>query len=404
MGRGVLDAEMRQVTGQSVAPDTYSRLDRHQEAAFVLRLHWGVIALTPLLVLLSGKDTLLPVWVILGFFVLLTACLQAFVGLKPERVRWTVIGYEVLISDLFLVTVLIWARGGLATDAYHFYYLIIVGAAILFGVRESILFALAAGLLYSLALWLPSREIPNTVWARLAIRTVYFVLMGVATAYLSAQEHHHRKARVETQRLLAELQEAHTQLKVHAREMSQRAITDGLTGLYNHTYFHQRLEEELGRSERYGRPLSLIMVDFDDFKVYNDAYGHLEGDRVLAKVARLLADSVRKIDIACRYGGDEFAVIMADTGAEAAVAAAERVREAVAGLGCSSPPIGADPITPLTVSVGVAAYPQHGRTRAELIKAADAALYLSKGRGKNVVTFFELPVSLSPDSPTHTDA
>jgi len=212
--------------------------DRRQKSLFIVGLHWGIIALAPILTLLSGRATHPAVWYILGAFVLFTAALQALVGLRlPERAL-PALGFGVLIADLFLVTALVWARGGLASDTYHLYYLVIVGASILFGVREAVGFAAASGLLYGAVLWWDAG--PGVI-ERVAIRTVYFVLIGLAAAYLSAREARQRTARVEVQRLLSEVQQAHTELKIHAREMSQRAVTDGLTGLYNHTYFHRRL-------------------------------------------------------------------------------------------------------------------------------------------------------------------
>jgi diguanylate cyclase (GGDEF)-like protein len=365
-----------------------SERERLAQAGFVVRLHWGIALLTPILTLLSGKTTHPAVWVVLGVFLLSTTVLQAFVSLRLPIARLSKLGYAVLILDLLFVTALVWARGGLSTDAYHFYYLVIAGAGILFGVKESLAFALLAGMMYGLVVWLDAGEV--SVLGRVAIRTVYFVLIGVAVAYLASQAERQRRARAETQRSLVELHETHTELKAYAREMAQRAITDGLTGLYNHTYFHQRLGEELTRSVRYGRPLSLMMLDLDDFKAYNDSCGHTKGDVVLAQVARVISVSVRKVDVVCRYGGEEFAVIMAETDAEAAHAAAERVREAVesmvlptekAGAGRTLASTGA-----LTVSVGVACHPTHAKTRVALIEVADRALYRSKRTGKNLVS------------------
>jgi len=365
-----------------------SERERLAQTGFVVRLHWGIALLTPILTILSGKVTHPAVWVILGVFLLSTAVLQAFVSLRLPIAHWSKLGYAVLILDLLFVTVLVWARGGLSTDAYHLYYLVIAGAGILFGVKESMAFALLAGMLYSLVVWLDAGE--ASVLGRVAIRTVYFVLIGVAIAYLASQAERQRRARAETQRSLVELQETHTELKVYAREMAQRAVTDGLTGLHNHTYFHQRLDEELTRSERYGRPLSLMMLDLDDFKAYNDSYGHTKGDVVLAQVARVISASVRKVDVVCRYGGEEFAVIMPETDAEAARAAAERVREAVASMALPAEKAGVGRALPstgsLTVSVGVACHPTHAKTRVALIEVADRALYRSKRTGKNLVS------------------
>lgn len=367
--------------GRSPPPGVAAPEERRQQAVFVLRLHWVIIALSPLLTVLSGRQTMPGVWVVLGLFALCTLAVQASIRRRPVETLWSKLGYAVLGADLFLVSFLVWARGGLVTDFYHFYYLVIVGASILFGVRESLGFALAAGVLYGMAVWLKTPEV--AVLSRVAIRTIYFILVGTGAAYLAAQVQRHRLGLADTRKLLSELREAHAQLKGFAREMSLRAVTDGQTGLYDHTYFHQRLDEELRRAERYDRPLSLLMLDLDDFKVHNDVDGHPSGDRVLAEVARILAASVRKADVVCRYGGDEFTVIMPETEIGAAVAAAERIRRAVErrALGTAK---GKEKT--VTVSIGVASRPDHADTGIGLVEASDQALYASKRRGKNRVT------------------
>jgi len=394
---------LRTRKGLKVSSDLRGEPDHYQDASFVVRLHWGIIVLAPTLTVLSGKPAGSAFWYTLGFLVLSTASFQTFISLRPARIPWPGLGYAILISDLLFVTGLVWARGGLATDAYHFYYLVIVGSAVLFGAKESIGCAVAAGLLYGGLVLADTGQVADL--SRAGIRALYFVLIGALAAYLSRQEKRHRVARVEVQRMLSDLQEAHSELKVFAREMSQRAVTDGLTGLHNHTYFHQRLDEELHRSDRYHRPLSLFMLDLDDFKDYNDAHGHRMGDLILSQVARIITDAVRKADIACRYGGDEFAVILPETEIPAARAAAERIRLAVAGAllsGSAGPgagrefhgPHGEDswtrtdkpPPGRLTVSIGVATHPVHSDCRAGLIEAADRAVYLSKRNGKNRVS------------------
>lgn len=175
-------------------------------------------------------------------------------------------------------------------------------------------------------------------------------------------------------------------LKVSHDKLIERANTDSLTGLHNHQYFQERLRSELKRAERYGRPLSVIMLDIDDFKVLNDTHGHPIGDSVLQEVARILTEGARSdIDVVCRYGGEEFAIILPETNSVDAAAVAERIRKSMAehdfagkdGASISS-----------TVSMGVAEYPVHSSEREGLIMAADLALYQSKSMGKNRVTIF----------------
>jgi diguanylate cyclase (GGDEF)-like protein len=160
------------------------------------------------------------------------------------------------------------------------------------------------------------------------------------------------------------------------------AITDALTGLYNHRYLHERLSEELQRARELGRPLTALFCDLDHFKGYNDANGHSAGDAVLREVAHLIEQSVRNVDIAARFGGEEFVVLLVETGREAALAVAERIRERIHAAGFSAHG------TPLTVSIGIAAYPEDADRREALLDKADWAMYLAKRRGRDQVATF----------------
>lgn len=166
-------------------------------------------------------------------------------------------------------------------------------------------------------------------------------------------------------------------------ELERLSVTDRLTELYNHGYFHQRLEEEIRRAERFGHTLALIMLDIDDFKVFNDTYGHPRGDRVLQTVSEVIRSNLREMDVAARYGGEEFVVVLPETESAGACAVAERIREGVEAAEF----IGAEGIPPVrkTISVGVAAYPEHASTAGRLIEAADRAMYVAKREGKNGV-------------------
>lgn len=156
----------------------------------------------------------------------------------------------------------------------------------------------------------------------------------------------------------------------------QRANMDGLTGLFNYRCFHQRLEEEIARSLRFGEIFSMILFDVDRFKKCNDLSGHLSGDEALKCIGGYMRKSVRDSDICFRYGGDEFAIILPETSPEAGQMVAERIRKSVQER--------TDwPGTPLTISIGVASWPVNGVSKDELIKSADAGLYYSKQTGGN---------------------
>ena len=203
--------------------------------------------------------------------------------------------------------------------------------------------------------------------------------------------------------------------------VQQLAITDGLTGLYNHRHFFERLAEEVKRARRYQLPLSLLMIDIDDFKVYNDAVGHLGGDDLLRALAGvLLSQTRRQVDIVARYGGEEFAIILPSTAAPGGLRAGERLCAAIVEtaeceiavrLPSSEPkagehdgPTAAHAVgerirrtvesetfgtakTPpvITVSIGVAGLNDHAETVDSLVEAADHALYRAKQLGKNRV-------------------
>lgn len=176
------------------------------------------------------------------------------------------------------------------------------------------------------------------------------------------------------------------QVREQKETIERQATMDGLTGLYNHRFFWERLRDEVSRARRYGHPLSLLMLDLDDFKLVNDRFGHPVGDELLRAVGSALQTQIRQgVDCAARYGGEEFAVILPATESEledGAVTTAERIRHAIAGLRA---PL-ADPAwRGITVSIGVATLPLHAETAEDLVAKADRALYAAKARGKDSV-------------------
>ncbi len=166
-------------------------------------------------------------------------------------------------------------------------------------------------------------------------------------------------------------------------DLKQAANRDWLTGLYNRRYLRATLDSELSRAQRYNRSFSLMLLDVDHFKSFNDTHGHLAGDEVLRGVAHIMQTYSRSEDLCARYGGEEFLVLMPESNHEAALAAAERLRAAVEAhqfVGSDTQPSGA-----VTVSLGVATYPADGIESNTLIGRADAALYHAKALGRNRV-------------------
>ncbi len=213
----------------------------------------------------------------------------------------------------------------------------------------------------------PSAE----VWAQLAL-TDEVVRQPLAPQELAVRV----RALLRLRKLVSETRRKLKRIRVQAR-------IDNLTGLATHGAFKDRLARELQRADRYQRPLSLLMADVDHFKHYNDTFGHPAGDRLLRLVGRLVAAEVRRVDFGARYGGDEFAIILPETSKLAGGVAAERFRATVENH--PFPHSQSQPLGKVTVSIGVATFPEDALTLEKLLEAADRALYQAKADGRNLV-------------------
>ncbi|UCV19554.1 diguanylate cyclase [Ferribacterium limneticum] len=196
-----------------------------------------------------------------------------------------------------------------------------------------------------------------------------------------------------SERKAAELALRETNRQLHARieeigrlqvALQELAVRDSLTGLYNRRYLDETLEREVSRARREGNPLALVMLDIDYFKRVNDTYGHQVGDEALRMLATTLLADVRTEDVACRYGGEEFLILLPNMPLETAIQRAEAWRQAIEELSVA---LGNFHIT-FTISLGVAAYPEHGKTPDDLTRCADQALYRAKREGRNQVSVF----------------
>jgi len=165
--------------------------------------------------------------------------------------------------------------------------------------------------------------------------------------------------------------------------LKEQAIRDPLTGLHNRRFLEEMLARELARARRNKTPLAVIMADVDHFKRFNDTYGHDAGDTVLRSVAQTLKDHIRGSDIACRFGGEEFTLVLPETAIDAAREKTESLRQAIASLVLSH---AGRPLGTITMSFGLAIFPEHGSDAAGLLQAADQALYRAKNDGRNRVT------------------
>jgi diguanylate cyclase (GGDEF)-like protein len=168
--------------------------------------------------------------------------------------------------------------------------------------------------------------------------------------------------------------------------LRNQSIRDPLTGLYNRRYLEESLNRELQRAKRAGRNLSLVMLDLDHFKHFNDTFGHQVGDILLKEVAGVIKSRVRAGDLACRYGGEEFSLIVADADTEGTHKCVESIREAVKHLSIYNR---GQTLGTITVSAGIATYPAHSANSEDLIRAADEALYRAKKAGRDCISVCE---------------
>ena len=172
-------------------------------------------------------------------------------------------------------------------------------------------------------------------------------------------------------------------LRESKKKYKDLSITDDLTQLYNSRYFYKRLDAEVDRAMRYSHPLSIILLDIDDFKHFNDSYGHMEGNKVLAVLGKVIRECIRRTDTAFRYGGEEFTIILPETANDGTANVAERIRERFESESFSPKP---DEVVNKTVSLGVCHYDPDEDIES-LIKRADLAMYEAKKQGKNRVSF-----------------
>ena len=215
--------------------------------------------------------------------------------------------------------------------------------------------------------------------SRMSIPLISFgQTLGVLTLH-SSKRNAFRENELQSLESVADICANSIQNAHYVERVKQLAYLDGLTGIFNRRFFELRIMEEIERARRYGTGMAVIMADIDQFKRLNDEFGHLLGDEVLRQVSSLFHQQLRKIDIVCRYGGEEFAILLTQTNGQQALTIAEKLRKLVEGWQFPGVP------RTITISAGVAAFPADGRTRDEIIRAADNGLYAAKQGGRNKV-------------------
>lgn len=315
---------------------------------------WTFLMVTAVIVaasgLWAGVLSNIVVWIAIG-----GAFTLVIHDLVPGRLSATLRGFAQAVAALVFAAVLVVLTGGF-TSPFAFAFPLIVGGASL--VISPLATALLAGgaTVALLVSALAGSGTPTTEQAAvIAVDLAVLFLLGAIGAYVGREQRRSRDA---------------------ALRMS---AVDALTGLYNRTFFFVALEREIARSERSGRGFCLIMLDLDELKSINDRHGHHAGDAVLRSVAETVKSGTRRIDVAARYGGDEFVALLPETDPTGGWVLAEKIRLGVAEEGV--PGVDDHP----TVSVGVVSYPTDGRTADALMLSADRAMYVSKRGGKNRV-------------------
>lgn len=219
--------------------------------------------------------------------------------------------------------------------------------------------------------------------SRLSIPLISFgQTLGVLTLH-SSERNAFREGELQSLESVADICANSIQNAHYVERVKQLAYLDGLTGIFNRRFFELRIGEEIERARRYETGMAVIMADIDQFKRLNDEFGHLLGDEVLRQVSSIFHQQVRKIDVVCRYGGEEFAILLTQINAHQALSIAEKLRRLVETWQFPGVP------RAITISAGVAAFPTDGRTRDEIVRAADQALYSAKQSGRNKVCLLD---------------
>lgn len=211
-------------------------------------------------------------------------------------------------------------------------------------------------------------------------------IRGVLGLYRTDPRKHFSEQDIEMVTFLAEQGSTAIENVLLHEEAQRLSITDGLTGIWNRRYFQMQFRQVLAVATRFHRPFSVLMLDLDHFKKVNDTYGHRRGDAILVEFAQRVTTMVREVDTFARYGGEEFACLLSETDVQGALTTAEKIRDAVRDDPFVS---GDDPSIDLTVSIGIAAFPDHGDSFVALIEAADKALYRAKQTGRDQVCVAE---------------
>jgi diguanylate cyclase (GGDEF)-like protein len=264
-----------------------------------------------------------------------------------------------------VATLLVALTGGVASPFFFVFPLIVGGAALVVSSSITVVLAGGASLGYILAVAAgsPAESIGPATSATVGVNLTALILLAYAAMVIAREQRRTRDAAI------------------------RLSTVDALTGLFNRSFFFAAVGREIARCARSGRGFCLLMMDLDDLKEINDRLGHFQGDRVLRGVGEVIAEGVRRIDTAARYGGDEFVVLLPETDPTGAFVLAEKIRLGVNAMVLDLPDAGHP-----SISIGAVSYPGDGRTADELMISADNAMYASKRAGKDRVTGVSIPI------------
>lgn len=335
---------------------------------FIIRMRWLLILGSPLVFWIYRSQSMKPILYITLLAILYNAGAYYLTNYREIRKLHL---YIYSIVDLGYVSLVFFFGFGNPLDLHQFYYFLILVLGIRFGMRNYYGLVVLMGIIYFIIARWAGRSLniyPSLI--RDLLQVTYFIVFGILTSFLLLRE---RLQQEEKEGLITELQAAYEQLCVYNAQVEEMAVTDPLTGVYNYRYFTHRLNQEVEKARRYKRQLSLIIFDIDNFKDFNDTYGHPAGDNALKEAAKVFLENIRDIDVLARYGGEEFLVLLPETGVDEAFIAAERIRQAV------------EKDTKVTVSGGIAAFPGNADNAENLLKNADDILYKAKNKGRNII-------------------
>ena len=374
-----------------------NRLVRAAKAAEVAEQQAAEAAVVGGLMGAAGQDDISShtydriVRIVAWFFLLSTTAIVAATGLWPSNQPailillalggvFVVVVHDLLPTDILgsakfvvegsvaitLATLLVALTGGVLSPFFFAFPLIVAGGALVVAPRVTVALAGTAALGYVLAAVVGSTTdtMIASAAATVGVNLTALLLLAYAAMVIAREQRRTRDAAI------------------------RLSTVDPLTGLFNRTFFFAAIGREIARCARSGRGFCLLMMDLDDLKQINDRRGHHEGDRVLRGVGEVVAEGVRRIDTAARYGGDEFVVLLPETDPTGAFVLAEKIRRGVNAMAVDQATPGSHP----SISIGVVSFPGDGRTSDELMISADEAMYASKRAGKDRVTGVSIPI------------